>query len=119
MFPKYYSRNNKIDIQNKSLVDLAYREWIFNIKNKPQVAKDPNNYNKPKRNINEFEQVPIKEEESSPSLQKFFLLKQKKKKNTETNKAKKQMYYKENEKTLKKTLEKLSVQKKNLPVYCR
>ena len=101
LFPKYYSRNNKIGIQNKSLVDLAYREWIFDIKNKPQVAKDPNNNNKPERNINEFEQVPIKEE-SSPPLQKFFLLKQKKKKkkkkNIETNKAKEQMYYKQERK---------------------
>ena len=99
MFPKYYSRNNKFGIQNKSLVDLAYREWIFDIKNKPQVAKDPNNYNKPERNINEFEQVPIKEEESSPPLQKFFLFKRKKKKkNVETNKAKEQMYYKQDRK---------------------
>ena len=32
LFPKYYFHNNKFGIQNKSLVDLAYREWIFNIK---------------------------------------------------------------------------------------
>ena len=87
------------------MVDLAYREWIFDIKNKPQVAKDPNNYNKPERNINEFEQVPIKEKESSPPLQKFFMLQQKnnkKKKNTEINEAKEQMALnrKENEKAL-------------------
>ena len=31
LFPKYYSRNNKFGMPNKSLVDLAYREWIFNI----------------------------------------------------------------------------------------
>ena len=29
LFPKYYSRNNKFGMQNKSLVDLGYREWIF------------------------------------------------------------------------------------------
>ena len=46
LLPKYYFRNNRFRIQNKSLADLACREWIFNIKNKPQVAKDPNNYNK-------------------------------------------------------------------------
>ena len=74
LLPKYYSRNNKFGIQNISLVDLASREWIFNIKDKPQVAKDPNNYRKPERNINEFQQVPIKEKESSPPLQKLFLL---------------------------------------------
>ena len=105
MFPKYYSRNNKFGTQNKSLVDLAYREWIFDIKNKPQVAKDPNNYNKQERSINEFEQVPIKEKESSPPLQKFFMLLQKnnnKKKNIEINKAKEQrtLNRKENEKVL-------------------
>ena len=80
----------------KSLADLAYTEQIFNIENKPQLAKDPNNYNKLERNINEFKQVPINEKESSPPLQKFFLLPQKynnnkKKKNIETNKAKEQM----------------------------
>ena len=79
LFPKYYSRNNKFSIQKKSLVDLAYREWIFNIKNRSQVAKDPNNYNKQERNINEFEQVPIKEKEPSPSLHKFFMSSQKNK----------------------------------------
>ena len=31
LFPKYYSRNNKFGILNKSLVELAYREWIFNV----------------------------------------------------------------------------------------
>ena len=65
---KYFSRKSKFGIQNKYLIDLAYREWIFNIKNKPQVAKDPNNYNKPERSINEFEQVPMKRKESSPPL---------------------------------------------------
>ena len=74
MFPKYYSRRNNFGIQNKSLVDLAYREWIFNIKNKPQVAKDPNKYIRPEKNINEFEQVPMKEKETLRPLQKFFLL---------------------------------------------
>ena len=68
LFSKYYSRNSKFVIQNKYLVDLAYREWIFNIKNKPQVAKDPNNYNKAERSINEFEQVPMKRKESSLPL---------------------------------------------------
>ena len=29
LFPKYYSRNNKFGIQNQSLVDLGYIEWIF------------------------------------------------------------------------------------------
>ena len=38
------------------------------MKNKPQVAKDLNNYNKPERSINEFEQVPMKRKESSPPL---------------------------------------------------
>ena len=57
LLPKYSSLNNKFSIQNKSLVDIAYREWIFDIRNKPQVAKDPNKYNKPERNKNEF--VPI------------------------------------------------------------
>ena len=101
LFPKYYSRNNKFGIQNKSLVDLAYSEWIYDIKNNPQVAKDRNNYNKPERNINEFEQVPIKEKESSPPLQKFFMLLQKnnsKKKNIEINKAKEQMDLKQERK---------------------
>ena len=59
LFLKYYSRDNKFGIQNKSLVDLAYGEWIFNIKNKPQVARESNNYNKPEKIINEFEQLPI------------------------------------------------------------
>ena len=79
LFPKYYSHNNKFGIQNKSLVDLAYREWIFNIKNRSQVAKDPNSYNKQERNINGFEQVPIKEKEPSPPLHKFFMSSQKNK----------------------------------------
>ena len=106
MFPKYYSRRNNFGIQNKSLVDLAYREWIFNIKNKPQVAKDPNKYIRPEKNINEFEQVPMKEKETLRPLQKFFLLPRKnnnKKKNIETNKAKEQMDLKQErkQKTLK------------------
>ena len=29
LFPKHYFHNNKFGIQNKSLVDLAYRELIF------------------------------------------------------------------------------------------
>ena len=49
LFLKYYSRDNKFGIQNKSLVDLAYGEWIFTIKNKPQVARESNNYNKNQR----------------------------------------------------------------------
>ena len=99
LFPKQFC-NNKFVIQNKSLVDLAHREWIFNIKNKPQVGKDPNNYNKPERNINEFEQAPIKEKKPSPPTQKFFLLPQRnnKKKNIKTNKAKKQMDLKQERK---------------------
>ena len=95
MFPKYYSRNNKFGIQNKSLVDLAYREWIFNKKNRSQVAKDPNNYNKPERNINEFEQVPIKEKEPSLPLHKFFMSSQKiVKKYIEAIKVKEEMDFK-------------------------
>ena len=74
LIPKYHSRNNKFCIQNKSLVDLAYRKWIFNIKNILQVAKDLNNYIRPEKNINEFEQVPMKEKGPSPPLQKLFLL---------------------------------------------
>ena len=71
LFPKYYPRNKKYGIQNKSLVNLAYREWIFDTtleknKEKPQLAKDPNNYTRPEKNISEFEQVLIKENESSP-----------------------------------------------------
>ena len=115
MFPKYYSRNNKFGIQNKSLVDLAYREWIFDIKNKPQVAKDPNNYNKQERNINEFEQVPIKEKESSPPLQKFFMLLQKnnsKKKNIEINKAKEQMDLKQERKRKSLDNKKINLEKR-------
>ena len=65
LLPKYYSRNNNFGIQSKSLVDLTYKEWIFNIKNKAQFAKDPNSYNKPERNINEFGQFPIKEKKAS------------------------------------------------------
>ena len=30
LFPKYYSRNDKFAIQNKSLFDIGYREWVFN-----------------------------------------------------------------------------------------
>ena len=60
LFPKYYSRNNKFSMQNKSLVDLAYREWIFNTtlektKEYPQLAKDPNSYTRPEKYISEFE----------------------------------------------------------------
>ena len=96
LLPKYYSRNNNFGIQSKSLVDLTYKEWTFNIKNKPQFAKDPNSYNKRERNINKFGQFPIKEKKTSSPLSNFFLLLQKKKnisnkKNIDTNKAKKQM----------------------------
>ena len=69
LFPKHYFRNNKFGIQNKSLVELAYRGLIFNIKNEPQIAKDPNNFIRPEKNIIEFEQVPMKEKEPSPTLQ--------------------------------------------------
>ena len=113
LFPKYYSSNNKFSIQNKSLIDLAYREWIFNTKNKPQVTKDPNNYNKQERNINEFEQVPMKEKESSPPLQKLFLLlqKNKKKKYIETNKAKEQMDLKQESKQKNLENKKINLEK--------
>ena len=70
-----------------------------------------NNNNKPERNVNEFEQVPIKEKESWLPLQKFSLLPQNnndddnddddnnnKKKNIETNKAEEQMDIKQERK---------------------
>ena len=63
LYPKYYSCNNKFGIQNKSLVDLTYREWLFNTvtanknKEKPQLAKDPANYKRSEENISEFKQV--------------------------------------------------------------
>ena len=92
-------------------INLVYKTslWLtqvtqngsFNIENKPQFAKDPNNCNKLERNINKFEKVSIKEKESSPPSQKFFLLPQKnnnKKKNIETNKAKEQMDLKQERK---------------------
>ena len=79
------------------MVDLAYREWIFNIKN-----------------INELEQVSIKEKESSPPLQKFFLLPQKiiRMKILKQIKLKNKwaLNRKENEKTLKIII----IKKKNL-----
>ena len=95
------------------MIDLAYREWIFNRKNKPQVTKDPNNYNKQERNINEFEQVPMKEKESSPPLQKLFLLlqKNKKKKYIETNKAKEQMDLKQESKQKNLENKKINLEK--------
>ena len=46
------------------MVDLTYREWLFNTatpnknKEKPQLAKDPANYKRSEKNISEFEQVP-------------------------------------------------------------
>ena len=90
------------------MVDLAYREWIFNIKNKPQVGKDPNNYNKPERNINEFEQVPIKEKKIIAAITKVLAVAAKnnnnKKKNIEKKKNLKNKWTlnrKEKEKTLK------------------
>ena len=115
LFSKYYSCKKKLGIQNKSLVDLTYKEWIFNIKNKPQFPKDPNNCNKPERNINEFEQISIKEKESSPPLQKFFLLLQKnkkKKKNIETNKAKEQMDLRQERKRKNLENEKINLEKR-------
>ena len=70
-----------------------------------------NNNNKPERNVNEFEQVPIKEKESWLPLQKFSLLPQNNnedddddddnnnnKKNIETNKAEEQMDIKQERK---------------------
>ena len=89
------------------MVDLAYREWIFNIKNKPQVGKDPNNYNKPERNINEFEQVPIKEKKIIAAITKVLAVpaknNNKKKKNIEKKNLKNKwtLNRKEKEKTLK------------------
>ena len=89
------------------MVDLAYREWIFNIKNKPQVGKDPNNYNKPERNINEFEQVPIKEKKIIAAITKVLAVPAKnnnnKKKNIEKKNLKNKwtLNRKEKEKTLK------------------
>ena len=80
------------------MVDLAYREWIFNIKN-----------------INELEQVSIKEKESSSPLQKFFLLPQKiiRMKILKQIKLKNKwaLNRKENEKTLKIII---IIKKKNL-----
>ena len=70
LHPKYYSCNNKFGIQNKSLVDLTYREWLFNMaianknKEKMQSAKDPANCKRSEENISEFEQVPIMENNS-------------------------------------------------------
>ena len=85
LFPQYYSRNNKFGIQNKSLVDLTYKDWIFNIK------------------------------EPSPPLQKFFLLPPKnnnKKKNIETNKAKEKMNLKQERKRKKLENKKINLEKK-------
>ena len=78
------------------------------MKNKPQVAKDLNNYNKPERSINEFEQVPMKRKESSPPLWKFFFLPQK---NIETNKAKEKVDLKQERKRKTIENEKLNLEK--------
>ena len=88
------------------MIDLAYREWIFNIKNKPQVGKDPNNYNKPERNINEFEQVPIKEKKIIAAITKVLAVatnNNNNKKNIEKKNLKNKwtLNRKEKEKTLK------------------
>ena len=84
------------------------------MKNKPQVAKDLNNYNKPERSINEFEQVPMKRKESSPPLWKFFFLPQKNnnnQKNIETNKAKEKVDLKQERKRKTIENEKLNLEK--------
>ena len=121
------------------MVDLAYREWIFNIKNKPQVGKDPNNYNKPERNINEFEQVPIKEKKIIAAITKVLAVaaknNNKKKKNIEKKKSKEQMDIKQErkrknlenkkinlEKRLKtnnEEMEKIKYEEKKMPIYCK
>ena len=97
----------------------------FKHKSKPLVAKDPNNCNKPESNINEFEQVPIKEKESSPPLQKFSLLPQKNNNNNkkiEANKVKEKMDLKQVEKRLKTTMKrwkKFKYVERKLPVFCK
>ena len=117
LFPKYYSRNNKFGIQNKSLVDLAYREQIFNIKNKPQVANDPNNCNKPERNINEFEQVPIKKRviAATTKILPADAKNYNKKKNIDTNKAKEQMELKQEKKRKNLENKKINLEKRLKP----
>ena len=79
------------------MVDLTYREWLFNTatknknKEKRQLAKDPANYKRSEENISEFEQVPIMEKQQ-PELQGFALASLKiKKKIVNINKAKEQM----------------------------
>ena len=114
LFPKYYSCNNKFVIQNKSLVDLAYREKIFNIKNKPQVAKDPNNYNKPERNINKFEQVRIKIRITTiiTKILPVAAKNKKKEKNIEANTAKEQMDLKQERKRKNLKMKKIDLDKR-------
>ena len=117
LFAKHYSRNNKFGIQNKSLVDLAYREQIFNIKNKPQVANDPNNCNKPERNINEFEQVPIKKRviAATTKILPADAKNYNKKKNIDTNKAKEQMELKQEKKRKNLENKKINLEKRLKP----
>ena len=112
LFPNCYSRNNKFIIQNKALVDLAYREWFFIIKNKPKVAKDPDNYNKPEKNINEFEQVPTKKNHCCHYKNSSCCRKKNSKKNIETNKAKEQMELKQER--IRKSLENKKINLKNI-----
>ena len=107
LYPKYYSRNNKFGIQNKSLVDMTYRAWLFNTatanknKEKLQLAKDPTNYKRSQENISKFEQIPVTEKQQS-ELQRFALAPLKiMKKNVDTNKAKEQMDRKQERKRKK------------------
>ena len=86
------------------MVDLTYREWLFNTatanknKEKPQLAKDPANYKRSEKNISEFEQVPTTKKEQ-PELQRFALAPLRiEEKNVDTNKAKEQMDGKQEQK---------------------
>ena len=108
LFPKYYSRNNKFGMQNKSLVDLAYREWISNTaveknKEKLQLAKDPNNYSRSEKNISEFEQVPVKKKNRRLYKKLVYYLKKLRKKISKQIKLQNKWTIdkKENEKTWK------------------
>ena len=97
------------------MADLAYREWIFNIKNKPQVGKDPNNYNKPEGNTNEFEQVPIKEKKIIAAITKILAVATKNnnnKKNIEKNKSKEQMDIKQERKRKNLENKKINLEKR-------
>ena len=104
LFPKYYSRSNKFGIQSTSLVDLAYREWIFNIKNKPQVAKDPKNYNRPERNL-----------EAKKAKEQMNLKQKRKSKNLANEKANLEKRIKTNN----EEMEKIKYAEKYFLVYCK